>query len=104
MQTIHINPFYKGKIKGKNVVVVDDCTTYGVSFGVAAAFLLSAGAASVIGVALGKFGSQLRQYQISVNVDPYMPVKVGGFTVDSQGWLKGVENNATQQNLLALIP
>lgn len=102
--TIHINPFYRGKLKGKNVIVVDDCTTYGVSFGVAAAFLLSAGAASVTGVALGKFGNQLRQYKISIKTDPFVPVVAGGFSIDSTEWLHGVVNKNTQQNLLVLIP
>lgn len=104
IKTIHINPFYQGKIKGKNVVVVDDCTTYGVSFGVAAAFLVAAGAASVTGIALGKFGNQLRRYQITINVSPYQPVSDGGFKIVSQDWMQGTENRATQQNLLALIP
>ncbi|SFS24136.1 hypothetical protein [Pseudomonas sp. NFACC42-2] len=104
VQTIHLNSFYKGKLKGKNVIVVDDCTTYGVSFGVAAAFLMAAGAASVTGIALGKFGNQLRQYQISIKTDPYMPISKGGYSVDSQGIVNGVANKDTQQNLLALIP
>lgn len=38
---MHLNPFYKDhqRLVGKNVIVVDDCTTYGVSFGVASALL-----------------------------------------------------------------
>jgi hypothetical protein len=102
--TIHLNPFYRGKLKGKNVVVVDDCTTYGVSFGVAAAFLLSAGAASVTGIALGKFGNQLRQYKISIKTDPFAPVATGGFLIEPTEWLHGIVNKNTQQNLLGLIP
>lgn len=102
--TIHLNPFYRGKLKGKNVVVVDDCTTYGVSFGVAAAFLLSAGAASVTGIALGKFGNQLRQYKISIKTDPFAPVATGGFLTEPTEWLHGIVNKNTQQNLLGLIP
>lgn len=34
--TIHLNPLYKASIKDKHVIVVDDCTTYGISFAVAA--------------------------------------------------------------------
>lgn len=102
--TIHINPFYRKKIRGKNVIVVDDCTTYGVSFGVAASFLLSAGAASVTGIALGKFGDKLRQYQIILNSDPFSPITHAGFRLVSQAGMPGVANVATQQNLLELIP
>lgn len=104
--TLHLNPYYKesNRLVGKNVVVVDDCTTYGVSFGVAAAFLRKAGAASVTGVALGKFGNQLRHYEIDILTDPFAPVVAGGFTIVSSGWLAGATNAVSQQVLHALIP
>ena len=102
--TIHVDPAYKTRLAGKHVVVVDDCTTYGVSFGVAAAFLLKAGAASVTGVALGKFGNQLRHYEIDILTDPFEPVAAGGFNVVSQGSLAGTTNSFSQTALHALIP
>ena len=71
------------------MIVVDDCTTYGVSFGVAAAFLRKAGAASVTGVALGKFGNQLRYYEIDIKTDPFQPVVAGGFNVAAPAWFPG---------------
>ncbi|MBY5315444.1 phosphoribosyltransferase [Rhizobium leguminosarum] len=103
--TIHLNPFYKksSRLVGKNVVVIDDCTTYGVSFGVAAAFLRKAGAASVIGIALGKFGNQLRHYEIDILTDPYAPVSAGGFSVASSGLMSGSTNTISQQVLRSLI-
>ena len=58
------------RVAGRHVIVVDDVTTYGVSFGVAAAFLANAGAKSIQGVALGKFGNQLRYYEIDLIGDP----------------------------------
>ncbi|WP_326892012.1 phosphoribosyltransferase (plasmid) [Rhizobium beringeri] len=104
--TIHLNPFYKqsSRLVGKNVIVIDDCTTYGVSFGVAAAFLKKAGAATVTGVALGKFGNQLRQYEIDILTDPYAPVSAGGFSVATSGSLTGSTNAISQQVLRSLIP
>lgn len=101
--TIHLNPAYKGRLTGKHVIVVDDCTTYGVSFGVAAAFLLKAGAASVTGVALGKFGNQLRHYEIDILADPFGPVPAGGFNLVSTGGLAGTTNSVSQAALHALI-
>lgn len=103
--TIHLNPFYKksSRLVGKNVVVIDDCTTYGVSFGVAAAFLRKAGAASVIGIALGKFGNQLRHYEIDILTDPYAPVSADGFSVASSGLMSGSKNTVSQQVLRSLI-
>lgn len=74
--TIHLNPYYKGKLKGETVVVLDDFLTYGLSFGVAAAFLKKAGAKKVIGVAMGKFGGVARRYQIEIEGDPYAPVTI----------------------------
>ena len=104
IQTIHLNPQYAKNIKGRNVVVVDDCTTYGVSFGVAAAFLKRAGASSVTGIALGKFGNQLRQYEIVILTDPFAPVDAEGFNVVSSGWLSGSTSNVSQQTLVNILP
>ena len=102
--TLHLNPDYKAGIKGKTIMVVDDCTTYGVSFGVAAALLRKAGAKSVTGVALGKFGDQLRHYDIDVLADPFQPLPVGGFKVNKVTPFPGKTHPITQKVLQALIP
>ena len=99
--TIHINPEYRGKLDGRHVIVVDDCTTYGVSFAVAAAFLKKAGASKVTGLALGKFGNQLRHYDIEINPDPYAPVT--DFTENSRGSFGGVNNTAVLHDLTELV-
>ncbi len=104
IQTIHLNSEYEGNVKGRNVVVVDDCTTYGVSFGVAAAFLKRAGAASVKGIALGKFGNQLRQYEIEITSDPFAPVGPGGFKVVGSAAFGGNTSAVSQQTLLNIFP
>lgn len=72
--TIHLNPHYEGKLKGHVVVVLDDFLTYGLSFGVAAAFLKKAGARKVIGVAMGKFGNRGNRYDIEILSDPFKPI------------------------------
>lgn len=104
IQTIHLNPEYRKNVSGRNVVVVDDCTTYGVSFGVAAAFLKKAGAASVTGIALGKFGNQLREYEIDILTDPFAPVDAAGFKVISSAGFAGSTSNVSQQTLLNIFP
>lgn len=105
MQTVHLNPRYNtgNQLRGKHVIVVDDCTTYGVSFGVAAAFLRKAGVASVTGLALGKFGNQLRQYDIEILTDPFAPVMAGQYVFKSSEQLHGTANPASQQVLQTLI-
>jgi hypoxanthine-guanine phosphoribosyltransferase len=87
------------QVRDKHVVVIDDCTTYGVSFGIAAAFLSKAGAASVTGVALGKFGDRLQYHKIDIDSDPFAPVVKGGFTAAAPAGFPGTNNNAAQQVL-----
>ena len=101
-----IYPYYKtsNRLKGKHVVVVDDCTTYGVSFGVAAALLRKAGAQAVTGVALGKFGNQLRAYDIDIQSDPYQPIPAGKFKLVNSGTFPGATNPVSQKVLQSLIP
>lgn len=103
--SLHLNPFYKEKdrLKNKNVVVVDDCTTYGVSFGVAAALLHSAGAKSMKGVALGKFGDQLRHYDIEILSDPFKPITSADYRIVKTGGFQGTENADSQALLQTLI-
>lgn len=102
--SIHLNPEYRGKLHDRNVIVVDDCTTYGVSFGVASAFLKAAGAASVTCIALGKFGDQLREYSISINEDPFAPVvNADQFSINKVSHFYGKANSNSQfvfQNLI----
>jgi hypothetical protein len=86
------------------VIIVDDCTTYGISFAVASAFLHAAGAASVSGIALGKFGNQLGYHDIVINSDPFQPVGADQFELVSQSALAGRTDGTAQQALLALIP
>lgn len=104
--TVHLNPFYKRKrrLKNKHVIVIDDCTTYGVSFGVAAAFLRRAGAEAVTGVALGKFGDKLGQFDLSIDSDPFGPVSASDFSVKEHGYLGGITSSVAQHTLRRLIP
>jgi len=103
IETLHLNPKYARNVRGRNVVVLDDCTTYGVSFGVAAGFLRAAGAASISCVALGKFGNQLRYYEIDLNGDPFAPINKGQYEVSTQRPFAGQENAGSQAALRDLI-
>lgn len=106
IESIHINPFYKDKrrLYGKHVIVIDDCTTYGVSFGVAAAFLRRAGATEVTGVALGKFGMQQRYYEIDIDANPFAPIPHRGYRVNISSMPSGNTNAGAQGTLRSLIP
>lgn len=102
--TMHLNPYYKSnKLTGKHVIVVDDCTTYGLSFGVVAAFLQKAGVAKITCIALGKFGNQMKYYDISILSDPFAPVTSSEFEVKSKNNFGGQSSNSTQQTILTIF-
>jgi hypothetical protein len=102
--TVHLNPHYKGKLSGKHAIVIDDCTTYGVSFGVAATLLLKAGAGAVTGVALGKFGGKLHRYEIELTADPFTPLTKQEIKAIKYFSFEGATNKTSQSTLLELIP
>jgi hypothetical protein len=101
--SLHLNPFYKTRLAKRNVIVIDDCTTYGASFGVAAALLLKGGAASVTGIALGKFGNQIRDFEIIISGDPFSPLDVDDFEVRKISPLTASASFAAQQSLRTLL-
>lgn len=103
VETLHLNPDYRNKIGGRHVFVVDDCTTYGLSFGAAAAFLRRAGAHSVTGVALGKFGNQFHHFDITINSDPFSPVGAGHYACNAVNGTPGVTNPDAQATLRNII-
>jgi hypothetical protein len=75
-----------------------------VSFGVAAALLKAAGVASITGVALGKFGNQLNEYDIQITGDPFSPLGATDFKILSSKAFQGSLDNGSQAALLQLIP
>lgn len=95
--TLHLNPAYRGKIKGKVVAIVDDFLTYGCSFGVAAALLRAAGAKKVIAIAMGKFGHRAALYDIEVTGDPFAPLERTDFVSRGSRGLGGTHVDAAQK-------
>ncbi|MFV2948681.1 phosphoribosyltransferase [Pseudomonas japonica] len=78
--SLHLNPRYKKQISKRRVIIIDDCTTYGASFAVAAGFLRAAGAEDVVGLALGKFGNCLADTSIEIKTCPFEPVAEDGYS------------------------
>ncbi|MEU8351362.1 hypothetical protein [Streptomyces sp. NPDC048845] len=72
-RTVRINPGHRGKLTGKTVVVFDDFTTEGTSIEWARTLLLRAGAAEVIALTVGKYGSRHTRYELrpGTAVDPF---------------------------------
>ncbi|GGS45338.1 hypothetical protein [Streptomyces violaceus] len=71
-RTVRVNPKYRGKLKGKTVIVFDDFTTEGKSIEWARILLSKAGAAQVIALTVGKYGSRHVNYALpGAAIDPY---------------------------------
>ncbi|GHG14028.1 hypothetical protein ACFFSH_31280 [Streptomyces filamentosus] len=73
-RTVRINPQYKGKLKGKTVIVFDDFTTEGKSIEWARTLLTSAKAEQVIALTIGKYrASRHTAYQLrpGTTIDPF---------------------------------
>jgi hypothetical protein len=103
IETIHVNPEYRHKVCGRTVMVIDDCTTYGISFAVAAALLRRAGAAAVDGVAIGKFGNQLSYLEIEIKSDPFKPIPAGAYCVGLSTPCSGKTDSGAQALLRTLL-
>lgn len=102
--TMHLNPEYRTRLKGRHVIIIDDCTTHGLSFGVAAAFLRAGGAKSVTGIALGKFGNTMKYFDIKITSDPFKPVGAAQFSNTSTKPFVGRTDSSAQKTLMTLIP
>jgi len=75
--TVMLNPDFESRISGKSVVVVDDFTTEGYSLDCARNLLYQAGAASVVGVVVGKYPRDYHIYAPSDNYEwnPFCPTE-----------------------------
>jgi hypothetical protein len=100
VESVHLHPYYKNKLRGAHVVVMDDYLTYGLSFGVAAALLRKAGAERVLCVAMGKFGRAALAYEIEILKSPFAPLEPGDYTLKSRTSLVGTTNSDAQESFL----
>ena len=73
LSTVHLNPEYKKRLKGKRVFVLDDFTTSGNSLETARVMLLQGGAASVVGLAFAKWRTTYNIASINDTWNPYAP-------------------------------
>lgn len=75
--TIHINPVYRGKLKGKNICVIDDYLTNGTSFETLRNLLLKEGVSKIVFVSLGRYrrtrGIQYLKQDFRLSGDTFSP-------------------------------
>ena len=75
-KTMIINPYYKNKLKGKNICIIDDFTRHGTSCETARLLLLEAGANKILFIAMGKFGASgdYNKYTYELNGDIFSKI------------------------------
>jgi hypothetical protein len=100
--TILVNPKYRKRILGKRILVLDDFTTSGNSFETARNMLIKAGAASVVGVAFGKWRSNHKVVTINGDWDPFAPFTLPSSVIHSVT-IPATSNNAADQYFLDVI-
>lgn len=75
--TIHINPHYRGKLRGRNICIFDDYLTNGTSFETARNLLRTQNVNKMLFVSLGKFRNGYVKQNYRLEGDVFTP---GGYT------------------------
>lgn len=70
-ETLHLNPKYKGKLKGKKICVLDDYFTYGASFESVRNLLIKEEVGEIILVSIGTFKKPYYKEDFKINGDVY---------------------------------
>ncbi|MGS5802341.1 hypothetical protein ACVENB_14100 [Staphylococcus aureus] len=69
--SMKINDYYKGKLQGATVCIIDDYTTYGFSAEAAKNLLLQEGVEKLIVITLGKFGYDYNEVNYNLTGNLY---------------------------------
>lgn len=80
-QTVHVGEGYRGRLDGRTVIVFDDFTTTGMSLEWARLLLLAAGAARVVLLTIGKYGTDYRRYS-TIREARYYPFQLNDVQAD----------------------
>lgn len=98
--SIILNPWFKGKLNGKNVCIIDDFTNHGSSCETVRHLLKKAGVNKIIFISIGKFRYDYKMFDYELEGDIYTQ---GGYTYTRKGnytLKKGVVNNESSMELL----
>ncbi|MBB1195012.1 hypothetical protein DNC80_15205 [Flavobacterium sp. SOK18b] len=97
--SIHLNPYYDGKIKGRNFCIIDDFSTHGTSSETVRHLLKHAGANRVVFITLGKFKYTYKLYDYTLYGNVYSP----NYTYTRNGnyiEVRGTINNKNSEEIL----
>ena len=96
--SIHLNPWFKGRLKGKNICIIDDFTNFGTSCETVRHLLKAAGVNKIVFIALGKFRDEYIKYDYRLKGDLFTP-KGFDYSQDGMTSLKGKINNESSNEL-----
>lgn len=104
-ETIRINPFYEGKLKGKNICVLDDYLNNGTSFETMRNLLKNEGVRKIIFVSLGRFqrrtGIEYFKQDYELSGDVYGKGSYS-FILKGTKELRGVFNDQAREDIREL--
>jgi hypothetical protein len=98
--TIRLNPYYKEKLEGKTVCVLDDFTTTGSSCETARHLLNQVGVEKVVFITIGKFGRDYTRHEYTLDGDVF-----GDYTAQLQGstTLSGNINTSATEEIGSIL-
>lgn len=106
VQSVHLNPQWKKRIKDKHILVVDDFCTAGFSFEWARNLLYAAGATQVSCVSFGRYHDEYEVHTLAPgqSFDPFSPCSLDDSDFVTQTVRGQVDHGAGQENrrLLAM--
>jgi hypothetical protein len=98
--SIILNPWFKNKIEGENICIIDDFTNHGSSCETVRHLLEKAGVKNIIFISIGKFRYDYKKYNYEIEGDLFSE---GGYTykkISEFELLKGTVNNESSIELL----
>ncbi|WLD93359.1 hypothetical protein [Alkalihalobacillus sp. AL-G] len=95
LDTIQLNPKYKGKLKNSKICVLDDYVTNGASFECVRNLLINEGVSEIILIAIGSFRSLYQKEDVTINGNVYKP----GFqySINSRELIRGKANEKSSE-------
>ncbi|MFJ6032523.1 hypothetical protein ACIQFL_19280 [Bacillus toyonensis] len=95
LETIHLNPKYKGKLKGQKICVIDDYVTYGPSFESIRNLLIKEEVSEIILVAIGTFRKPYYKENYKINGNVY---EAGfGHSFVNKSVIRGIPNENSSE-------
>ncbi|MFV8366191.1 phosphoribosyltransferase [Flavobacterium sp. XS1P27] len=98
--SIILNPWFKGKISGKNVCIIDDFTNHGSSCETVRHLLKKAGVNKIIFISIGKFRYDYKKFDYEIEGDVY---NAGKYSYKRNGTFELIRGNVNNESSMELL-